>query len=95
MGDFPGIFMSANFIIGFPSESEHDFKKTLEFISKKYFDAVGFHKYYDTPSIESYNYAPKVSQDIIEKRCKEANAALEAQSIEGESTQILVENGTR
>jgi ribosomal protein S12 methylthiotransferase len=65
---FPNIILRTSLIIGFPNETEDDFKELLLFVKQNYFEHVGFFPYSDQETASSYKLKNKISQEIIEKR---------------------------
>ncbi len=67
-GKIPDITLRSSLIVGFPGESDEDFKRLLEGIDNAQFDHLGIFKYSDEEGTKSFNMANKVSQDKIEER---------------------------
>lgn len=58
-------------MIGFPGETEEDFKKSKELVRDVNFFEVTLNKYEDRPNTASCEYENKVPKKIIDKRTKE------------------------
>jgi len=68
----PEASISSDFIVGFPGETEEDFKKTLEVVEKAEFDQCFTFKYSPRPLTS----AAKMKDDVAEKVKKERLARL-------------------
>jgi len=66
--NFKNPFFHTNFIVGFPWETEDDFKLLLDFAKKYEFDSVSVFGYHDEPLAPSSKLAKKVEKWIIENR---------------------------
>lgn len=69
---FPKAFLETDVIVGYPTEKEEDFQKTLEFMRKAGFDVVNVSKY----SARPHTPAAKLKQlnnNEIKKRSEEAS----------------------
>ncbi len=69
---FPKLELKTQIIVGFPSETEKDFERTLNFIKDCNFDDVGIFPYYENKYVRSAKIKPKVPKDVIKKRVKKA-----------------------
>lgn len=58
------IEISTSIIVGFPSETKEDFKKSMELIKKMGFDAVLFNRYSDRPRTEANKMKNKIPERI-------------------------------
>lgn len=74
--NFPGVFIHTNFIVWFPSESEDDFKKLLNFADKYEFDSVSVFWYHDEEMAASSKLEEKVDDKTINKRLKKLKKLL-------------------
>jgi tRNA-2-methylthio-N6-dimethylallyladenosine synthase len=59
----PGIAVSSDMIVGFPGETEDDFKETLDLIDTIQFDGLFAFKYSDRPHAPAVNFPGKVSEN--------------------------------
>ncbi|HOK55713.1 MAG TPA: 30S ribosomal protein S12 methylthiotransferase RimO [bacterium] len=66
----PSAAIRTNFIIGFPGETEEDFRKLLEFIEEVKIDRVGFFKYSREKGTVAYNFKEQIEEKIKEERMK-------------------------
>jgi ribosomal protein S12 methylthiotransferase len=67
----PVISVRSAFIVGYPGETEEDFKLLKEFLEIAKLNRVGFFEYSDEEGAFSYNLRPKVSKKIARKRIRE------------------------
>ncbi|MCX6760307.1 MAG: radical SAM protein [Candidatus Nealsonbacteria bacterium] len=67
---YPEIRLSSQIIIGFPTETEEDFKQTVKLIKDCGFDECQAFKYFENESVDSFKIEPKVPVDIIDERMK-------------------------
>ena len=65
---FPNIILRTSLIIGFPNETDADFKELVVFIKQNYFEHVGIFAYSDQKTAPSYKLKNKISKEIIEER---------------------------
>ncbi|MDR0281928.1 MAG: hypothetical protein LBI53_01010 [Candidatus Peribacteria bacterium] len=75
--NFPEHFIRTNFIIGFPGETEIDFKSLYNFIAKDYFNSIALFEYHDEPLALSSKFSNKLSGEIIHKRFIKLNKLLQ------------------
>lgn len=66
----PRFTIRTQIIVGFPSETEKDFIKTLDVIKRVEFKKVDIFPYYETEMMESAPIKPKISQKVKEERVK-------------------------
>ena len=64
----PGLQISTHIMVGFPGETEEDFKESVDFIKEYQFPFVDIYAYDDRPSTAASQMAGKVPQEIIERR---------------------------
>ena len=97
----PDIGITTDFIVGFPGETENDFKETLSLVREVEFDNAYIFKYSqrrDTPATEMPD---PISRDVREERnqvlLKTTNeiAARKYKKFVGRRTQILVEGPSK
>lgn len=69
---FPERFVRTNFIIGFPGETEEDFKALMDFIRGDWFENIALFEYHDEPLAASSLLPDKVEAKTIRKRFLEA-----------------------
>ena len=76
-GLMPDIALRTNFIVGFPGETENDFKKLLAFVKEARLDNVGVFKYSREPGTTAAGFPDQVPERVKEER---AEALVNAQS---------------
>jgi len=64
----PGVSLRTSFIVGFPGETEGDFRELCDFVCAAEFDWMGVFGYSDEDTSRSYNYAAKVDAETIVRR---------------------------
>ena len=66
------ISLNTQLIIGFPTETEDDFTKSLELVKQAGFNSVILFPYDDKENTEASKIFPKIPEDIIQDRIKSA-----------------------
>ena len=66
----PNICIRTTLIVGFPGESEKDFKELLDFVNEMQFDKLGVFTYSREKLSKSYNFPNQIDDKIKEKRKK-------------------------
>ncbi len=66
----PGVSLRTSFIVGFPGETEADFKELCDFVKAAKLDWMGVFEYSDVDNAESYALAEKVDAETIADRRK-------------------------
>ena len=64
----PGLSIRSSFIVGYPGETDEDFKLLLEFIREVNIDHVGCFKYSDVEGATSKALSEKVPSSLIDER---------------------------
>ncbi len=97
----PDIAVTSDFIVGFPGETDEDFKETLALIEAVEFDGLYAFKYSDRPNAPAVEFEPKVPEDVARKRLEEL-LQLESriskkrnQAYVGKICQVLVEGQSK
>lgn len=75
--EMPDFAIRTNFIVGFPGETDKDFKRLLKFINDYELDNVGVFEFSPEPGTEAYNMPDQVSDELKHER---AELLIEAQS---------------
>ena len=65
--EIPGIALSTDIIVGFPTETEEDFQKTIEACKKVGFDSAYTFKYSPRPKTVAAKY-PTIDDEIVQDR---------------------------
>ena len=66
--EIPKIVIRTTFIIGFPDETDEDFKEIVDFLQKYKLDNVGFFKYSREEGTRSYNFDNQIDEETKDKR---------------------------
>ncbi|MEU5436704.1 30S ribosomal protein S12 methylthiotransferase RimO [Streptomyces sp. NPDC020719] len=94
----PQAGVRSNFIVGFPGETEDDFKELERFLSSARLDAIGVFGYSDEEGTEAVTYENKLSDEVIAERLDhlsrlaEELTAQRAEERVGETVRVLVES---
>ena len=64
----PGVAVRTSFIVGFPGETEADFKELCDFVRAAEFDWMGVFTYSDEETSQSYALDGKVREETIARR---------------------------
>lgn len=70
----PNVALRTSFIVGFPGETEQDFRTLCDFVSEAEFDWMGVFAYSDEESAGSYHCDGKVDSETIARRRSELMA---------------------
>ncbi|MGW2866129.1 30S ribosomal protein S12 methylthiotransferase RimO [Streptomyces sp. NPDC001205] len=94
----PTAGVRSNFIVGFPGETEEDFKELERFLTAARLDAIGVFGYSDEEGTEAVGYENKLDADTIAERLAHLSRLAEeltAQRAEeriGDTVRVLVES---
>ena len=97
----PDIAVTSDFIVGFPGETEDDFKKTLDMIHRVQYDGLFAFKYSGRPSAPSVHMSDKVPErekrDRLQElfRLQERIAIQKNQALVNTTQEILVDGLSR
>jgi len=64
----PGVMLRTSFIVGFPGETQADFRELCDFVREAEFDWMGVFAYSDVENAASHSLAAKVDADTIAER---------------------------
>src|SRR5215472_15035387 len=67
-GTIPGVSLRTSFIVGFPGETEQDFKELCDFAKAARLDWLGVFEYSDVDNAESHALGEKVDAETIAER---------------------------
>ncbi len=70
----PDVTLRTSFIVGFPGETEHDFRELCDFVRAAQFDWLGVFAYSDEETAESFALDGKVDAETIARRRDELMA---------------------
>ncbi len=88
--------IGTDIIVGFPTESEEDFKKTYSFVEDFPFAYLHIFSYSDRPNTKASKMSPKIKQEVIKERVKVLKALDEGKrkefrkSMEGKVLRALI-----
>jgi tRNA-2-methylthio-N6-dimethylallyladenosine synthase len=97
----PDIALSSDFIVGFPGETEEDFKATLALAHEIGFASTFFFKYSARPGTPGAELDEQIAEDVKSERLARLAEVLEAQrhgfnaSMVGRSIEVLFEKAGR
>ncbi|GAB4541292.1 MAG: 30S ribosomal protein S12 methylthiotransferase RimO [Thermodesulfovibrionia bacterium] len=69
--NIPGIALRTTFIVGFPTETEDEFKALIDFVEDIGFDRLGVFKYSKEEGTPASRLKPQIPEDIKERRYDE------------------------
>jgi ribosomal protein S12 methylthiotransferase len=93
----PNMTFRSGFIVGFPGETEKNFKNLLSFIKKIEFDHVGVFTFSREKLAPSYNYPNQITQKVKNERkaklmlVQQKIAAKKNKAIIGQTLKVLIE----
>ncbi|MDM8555802.1 tRNA (N6-isopentenyl adenosine(37)-C2)-methylthiotransferase MiaB [Desulfococcaceae bacterium HSG7] len=64
----PDIAITSDIIVGFPGETEHDFKETCNLIERVEYDGLFVFKYSDRPNAPAARFSDKIAEDEKQER---------------------------
>ncbi|MFZ0944731.1 MAG: tRNA (N6-isopentenyl adenosine(37)-C2)-methylthiotransferase MiaB [Syntrophobacteraceae bacterium] len=67
----PEIALTSDIIVGFPGETEQDFKKTMQLLDEVRFDNLFSFRYSDRPNTRAATFADKVDPEVAARRLLE------------------------
>ncbi|HEV2288287.1 MAG TPA: 30S ribosomal protein S12 methylthiotransferase RimO [Candidatus Acidoferrales bacterium] len=70
----PGVSLRTSFIVGFPGETEADFRELCDFVREAEFDWMGVFAYSDEETAKSYACEAKIDADTVARRRDELMA---------------------
>ena len=94
----PEAGIRSNFIVGFPGETQEDYKGLAEFLTQAQLDAVGFFGYSDEDNTEALRLANKLEPEVIAERVESLSTLADAMVSEraysriGQRVRVLIED---
>lgn len=94
----PGIGLTTDLIVGFPGESEEEFKETMDFLSAMEFSRLHVFRYSRRSGTPAAEMKDQVPEHIKDTRFKQAQTLAEASALEfhrsliGKTVEVLVES---
>lgn len=74
----PNLAIRSTFIVGFPGESDTEFRNLLDFVAEVQFDRVGIFPYYHEKGTAAYQLQDDVSPELKEERIQQLAAIQES-----------------
>jgi tRNA-2-methylthio-N6-dimethylallyladenosine synthase len=93
----PDVAVTTDIIVGFPGETEEDFKETLSVVGEARYDAAYTFQYSPRPMTEAAAYDGQVPKDVVQERFNRLVALQQSISLErnlrhvGRSEEVIVE----
>jgi tRNA-2-methylthio-N6-dimethylallyladenosine synthase len=97
----PGIALTSDFIVGFPGESDEDFRDTLRLIEQVGFDSVFAFEYSDRPEAPAARFTDKIDPAVKHRRLQELFSLQKEitrqkhQELVGQTFSVLVEGASK
>jgi tRNA-2-methylthio-N6-dimethylallyladenosine synthase len=97
----PGIAITTDIIVGFPGETEEDFRDTLDLAEEVRYDGAYTFQYSPRPMTEAAAFADQVPKEIVQQRYERLVALQERISFErneesvGRTEEVLVEGASK
>jgi len=97
----PGIGVTTDIIVGFPGETEDDFRQTLRVVEEARFDAAYTFQYSPRAGTDAAGYEDQVPKEVVQERfdrlvALQEGVSLEAnREMEGRTVEVLVEGSGR
>ncbi len=99
--EIPGASIRTSFIVGFPGETDKEFKELLSFVKEMEFERLGVFKYSREEDTPAYDYKDQVSEKEKERRFNGIMSAQQGISIKinkkfnGRTLKVLIEEKNR
>lgn len=93
----PGIVLRSTFLVGFPGETDHEFRQLVDFLQEYRLERAGFFCFYPEPEAPAAGFPDQVPEEVKRERLEEAMAAQEAiaaaanRKLLGRELRVLVE----
>jgi tRNA-2-methylthio-N6-dimethylallyladenosine synthase len=97
----PGIAVTTDIIVGFPGETEEDFRDTLRVVEEARFDAAYTFQYSPRAGTEAAGYEDQVPKEVVQERfdrlveVQERISLEKNRALEGRTVEVLVEGRGR
>ena len=72
-----GSFVRTSVIVGFPTETEEEFRRLCDFVEDFGFDRVNIFEYSDEEGTDAYELAPKIDPETIHERAERLGAIVQ------------------
>ncbi len=93
----PGVSIRTTFIVGFPGETDEQFRTLVSFVERQRFDKVGVFTYSKEEDTPAYDMPEQVSEEVMQERYHELMSIQSKiseeknQELEGRELEVLVE----
>lgn len=93
----PGVALRSSLIVGFPTETDKDFRELLDFIKEIRFERLGLFMYSREEGTQAFGFSPQIPQRIKEERyniimsCQQEIASQINQRWQGKILEVLIE----
>ena len=74
--NYPDISLETSIMVGFPTETDDDFSKSMELVNSMLFDHVDLYSYEERPNLPSLRLGGKVPNELKEIRFERAKRKL-------------------
>jgi len=97
----PDLALTTDIIVGFPGETEADFRRTYEFVAETRYDSAFLFKYSSREGTRAYRWGDTLSEEEKTRRLEELIALQEKISAEinqgwvGQTPEVLIEGETK
>jgi threonylcarbamoyladenosine tRNA methylthiotransferase MtaB len=71
--NYPEIDLATSIMVGFPGETEQDFRQTVKLLNKMLLDRIEVYSYSERPNLPSLRIKGRLSEEIKKKRYNEIN----------------------
>lgn len=99
--NFPDVSITTDVLVGFPGETDEEFKKTCDFLEKIRFSGVHIFQYSKREGTPAFSFPDQISPEIKEKRSKEVSEIADKTKEEfmkkflGKTMEVLFEQRTK
>lgn len=84
----PGVTLRSTFIVGFPTETEEEFQRLVDFIEEVQFDRLGVFKYSKEEGTKAYSLKGQIPETVKNRRYNEIMARQAVISLEKNRTLV-------
>lgn len=93
----PGVTIRSTFIVGFPGETDADYKELRDFLIEQRLDKVGVFTYSREEDTPAYDMEPQITEEAMQERYHDLMAVQSKiseevnQELEGKNIEVLIE----
>jgi tRNA-2-methylthio-N6-dimethylallyladenosine synthase len=97
----PGVAITTDIIVGFPGETEEDFRDTLEVVEEARYDAAFTFQYSPRPMTEAASFPDQLPKEVVQERYERLTALQDSITLEknraevGRIAEVLVEGPSK